>query len=193
MSTTKPLNPGTIVKVPKGYDPKINSDDDAWDARPGHYRVEAYVSGADSDVFNDAGEGVAFYWVLPVEENYGNEYAVGASIVERDDSYQPPDPHHYAEFISIQRHILQCRASGPGDLLLKMSDYARDGSCDGLSVADSSHPLLVHKPYGSLEVGQQDDGPAMFSGSPFSTKETGWLRDLAAWLIAEADRRDADA
>ena len=90
---------------------------------------------------------------------------------------------HYAEFVSVTRHILQVDADGEEDLLQKMQDHARGDWVDGLQMSDDSVPLLIHEPYGSLGVGEQDDGPAWFAGDVFGTSKT-WMRELGEKLIA---------
>lgn len=98
----------------------------------------------------------------------------------------------YAEFVSVRRHILQVSATGEKDLLRKMADHASGEYVDGLQVSDDSKPLLVHAPYGSLEVGRNEDGPVMFAGNLFGD-EVHWMRDLARELLRLADEGDAPA
>lgn len=90
---------------------------------------------------------------------------------------------HYAEFISVRRHILQCEADGEDDLFAKMAEHAKGEWVDGLQISDDSEPLLIHEDYGSLEVGEADDGPAWFQGNVFGTNKT-WMRELGEKLIA---------
>lgn len=96
----------------------------------------------------------------------------------------------YAEFVSVRRHILQVSATGEKDLIRKMSDHAAGEWVDGLQVSDDSKPLLIHAPYGSLEVGRNDDGPTMFAGNVFGGDEVHWMRDLARQLLALADEME---
>jgi hypothetical protein len=90
---------------------------------------------------------------------------------------------HYAEFISIRRHILQVDAEGERDLIEKMSDHAQGDWVDGLQMSDDTKPLLIFDPYGSESVGPADDGPVWFAGDPFG-KGKSWMRELGEKLIA---------
>lgn len=96
----------------------------------------------------------------------------------------------YAEYASIRRHVLQVSATGEKDLLQKMEDHATGEWVDGLQVSDDDRPLLIHAPYGSLEVGRNEDGPAIFAGNVFGDDDVHWLRDLARELLRLADERE---
>lgn len=96
--------------------------------------------------------------------------------------------NHYAEYISIRRHILQCEADGEEDLVEKMQAHAKGDWVEGFQMSDDSQPLLIFDPYGSLEVGPADDGPVWMAGDVFGS-DPKWMKDLGERLIRLAEEQ----